>query len=960
MTELFTEQDSLPRHLTHPNPDVYLSDNFIVLDYETTNEDYGDPCNPSNRLLLACYRKPCGEYVRTFGSEHEQRRLLQDIQSSSFILAQNAKFELGWLKRCGLDLTKVVVYDPVIAQYVYDGNRKQERNLNALARLYGVPGKLGPVSRMIDDLGICPSTIVPEWLERYCVQDVRTTYEIFIKQRQLMKERGLLPAIYTKCLFTPALADIEFNGMQLDADRVAVVARKLRNDYNTIDRELKTYCGGANLASPKQMASLLYDTLGFAEPLDHRRKPIRTDSGARTTNAKHLKKLVPKTAKQKKFLELYFAANKLDTKINMYLKKFEECIANDGGLLRFKINQTVTGTQRTSSSGAKYKIQGQNMDRELKPLFKARYEGWEIPEADYEQLEYRVAIWWGNDDLGRYRISTGFDIHRHTANVMADAGEPPCGKHTAKDEQCIDCRQEAKERCFPLDTMILTPRGWKGYNEVSVGDTVINYDPVSGLLVNDTIRRIAAPHKQEVISMGHKNWNVRSTGEHRWYCTKRTDHGAGGRTYDPVVAVTNEIGGSHRIITSANYVGGTSGVTPDEAALLAWCYSDGNVRIAVNTGKTSQGAGGARQAYEVTLIQKEGKPQEVVIDELLQRLTVSSKKTIDNRGICRWKLSSPDVRAVFRRAGISGPLVDHSSLVLSFSSTAREAWLEAVCLAEGHKRHGGEYRVAQNSGPFCEAIKLAASLCGKKVGVHKYPMKYNGNVHECITLGNTPYVGGARLVKGSLGVQDVWCVETNNKTVVIKQGETITISGNTFKPTYGGSSGTPAERAYYKLFKEEHAGIAAVQEQWKQEVVRTKQLKLATGMVFYWPDTVVERSGWITNSTKISNYPNQYFAGSEIVPIGVTFLWHRMKAANMQSFLVNTVHDSAVPEVHPDEKELYKKLAKTSLTQDVVLYLDKTYGITFDVPLSIEFKSGRNWAEGKDWANKYLKETTSD
>ena len=279
------------------------------------------------------------------------------------------------------------------------------------------------------------------------------------------------------------------------------------------------------------------------------------------------------------------------------------------------------------------------------------------------------------------------------------------------------------------------------------------------------------------------------------------------------------------------------------------------------------------------------------------------------------------------------------------SSECRNSWLHAVCLAEGTKRKHGEWRIAQNSGPLCEAIKLAGFLCGYDIRTTKVIMKYNGKQHEQITLRTRPYVTGQRIVKTPLGEQLVWCVTTNNRTVVIKQGDTISISGNTFKPLYGGESGTKAEQAYYRAFKLKLYGITGAQEKWIATVVMEKKLTVGTGLTFYWPETAVSRTGYVNTKRSICNYPVQYLATGEIIPIAVTHLWHRMHAANLRSFLVNTVHDSAITEQHPEEISIMNELSEVSFVKDTVRYLNVVYGINFDVPLEVESKTTTHWGK---------------
>lgn len=171
---------------------------------------------------------------------------------------------------------------------------------------------------------------------------------------------------------------------------------------------------------------------------------------------------------------------------------------------------------------------------------------------------------------------------------------------------------------------------------------------------------------------------------------------------------------------------------------------------------------------------------------------------------------------------------------------------------------------------------------------------------------------------------------------------------HTFKPLYGGSSGTKAEQAYYEAFKTKYSGVASEQQAWLDEVVRTKCLRLASGLILYWPTTVLQASGYITNREQICNAPVQSLATAEMMPIAITYMWHRMKMAEMESFLVNTIHDSAIAEIHPDERELFTEVGVQAFTTDSYEYFKVMYDLDWDVPMGAGIKMGKHWGEGAE------------
>jgi hypothetical protein len=93
---------TLPDFVSNPNIEVYTSDNYTVLDFETTTLTHGSAVEPSNSLVLACWhnaeghKRPGDHYIE--GTEFDMSELVSDIRSSKFLICHNAKFELQWLK----------------------------------------------------------------------------------------------------------------------------------------------------------------------------------------------------------------------------------------------------------------------------------------------------------------------------------------------------------------------------------------------------------------------------------------------------------------------------------------------------------------------------------------------------------------------------------------------------------------------------------------------------------------------------------------------------------------------------------------------------------------------------------------------------------------------------------------------------------------------------------------------
>jgi DNA polymerase I-like protein with 3'-5' exonuclease and polymerase domains len=68
---------------------------------------------------------------------------------------------------------------------------------------------------------------------------------------------------------------------------------------------------------------------------------------------------------------------------------------------------------------------------------------------------------------------------------------------------------------------------------------------------------------------------------------------------------------------------------------------------------------------------------------------------------------------------------------------------------------------------------------------------------------------------------------------------------------------------------------------------------------------------------------------------------------DMHSCLVNSVHDSVVIDVHPDETEVVIQTIK-DMNEDLNSLVEKAYGVTMNVPLLLEAKLGDNWLDMSD------------
>ena len=170
---------------------------------------------------------------------------------------------------------------------------------------------------------------------------------------------------------------------------------------------------------------------------------------------------------------------------------------------------------------------------------------------------------------------------------------------------------------------------------------------------------------------------------------------------------------------------------------------------------------------------------------------------------------------------------------------------------------------------------------------------------------------------------------------------------HTFAPLYGatGYGRTASEAAYYTHFMEKYSGVAKWHSVLAKQALNYGYIKIPSNREFAFPDVKRKRDGTVTHFTAIKNYPVQSFATADIVPLALVEIYNRLKP--YQSCVVNSVHDSIVIDVHPDEVAEVVKVID-SVQEDLVELINNKWSINFNVPLALEAKMGDNWLEQKE------------
>ena len=224
-----------------------------------------------------------------------------------------------------------------------------------------------------------------------------------------LKEQDLEKLYYEMDLpLCPVLAEMEVEGVLVDAEALHAFDEMLRSRIETIRAEIYRYAeGDFNINSPKQLGEVLFDRLGLPA------------GKKRSTGAEILEKLRDKHPIVGRILE-YRTLTKLQA---TYAEGLLKVIGPDGRV-RTTFQNTVTATGRLSSTDPNLQNIPVRTDlgAEIRKMF-VPAPGWVFVDADYSQIELRVLAHMAGDEAMQAAFNSGADIHRVTASQVF--GVPP-------------------------------------------------------------------------------------------------------------------------------------------------------------------------------------------------------------------------------------------------------------------------------------------------------------------------------------------------------------------------------------------------------------------------------------------------------------------------------------------------------------------------------------------------------
>ena len=335
---------------------------------------------------------------------------------------QNAKYDRLILLRHGIALEGVVM-DTLLADYLRDANAKHGLEVLAERNFGFTPTSYSALVPKGADF----SAVTVEAAALYCGMDVHLTWRLAQLLRAQLADLGpaLLPLLeQVEQPLEPVLALMEATGIRIDIAYLKELSGELSTTLERLEGQAKAEAGvDFNLASPKQLGELLFETLGL-----DRKKSRKTKTGWSTDAA-----VLEKLEADHPVVPLVLEHRTLSKLKSTYVDALPLLVEPETGRVHTDFNQAVTATGRLSSSNPNL----QNIpvrtefSRRIRKAFLPQ-DGWQLLSADYSQIELRILAHLSQEEVLVNAYQQGDDVHRLTARLLLDKAE---GEAVSSDER---------------------------------------------------------------------------------------------------------------------------------------------------------------------------------------------------------------------------------------------------------------------------------------------------------------------------------------------------------------------------------------------------------------------------------------------------------------------------------------------------------------------------------------------
>jgi DNA polymerase I-like protein with 3'-5' exonuclease and polymerase domains len=360
---------------------------IVSYDLETYTFNKGNAFDSRNKLCLAGVY---GEEYEIYDIEYTDtpyREQLDTLRSSllnsDVIVIANAKFELAWSRKYGIDLYDKRIWDVLLCHFILTNQSHPYPSLNDVAEHYGLGTKLDKIAEYWAK-GYQTNEIPYDELEEYLKRDLELTLQVYYKQKEELDRKPHLKSLVNVSMMdTLVLADMETNGLLYDFDLSQERAKGLQEKIASLDEKLANLydIAGLNWNSNDHLSAILYGGILKIEcrvPTERTLKdgtvkrgekngvkevemprlvePLKGSECAKQgywKTAEDVLKSLKAKGKAKEIISLVLERSLLDKELNTYALGLPKLYVEkhwEGNLIHGNLNQTRAVTGRLSSS----------------------------------------------------------------------------------------------------------------------------------------------------------------------------------------------------------------------------------------------------------------------------------------------------------------------------------------------------------------------------------------------------------------------------------------------------------------------------------------------------------------------------------------------------------------------------------------------------------------------------------
>lgn len=397
--------------------DLLLASPVIAFDFETNDKGpkvpkkdrYYNPWDPDGAIVCVSFSVEEGQsYVVPLWHDEspwrsQWRKVLRYFKPALErpgvkLVAHNGKFDCKWAYASGV--YPQLTFDTMLAAHMLEENRL--KGLKPLSQLY-----LGADAYEIE---LVDTHAIPlKKLARYAGKDTDYTLRLYWILREEFRNQPRLTRVFSKLMMpaSNALTKVELGGMWVDPTRLAEQKAQVSNAKEAARKKLLKYVpkekrDTINFNSTQQLAQWLFGDLGLSII-------EKTKTGAPSTNESVLLRLARKHKAPAILLDYrHWKGN---------LEKLEAWDQARDSKSRIHTNYKLYGTVTGRLSSERPNLQQVPREGTMRTCFGAP-PGWRFIEADYSQVELRIAAMLAHDTTLLRIFATGGDPHLTTASQV--------------------------------------------------------------------------------------------------------------------------------------------------------------------------------------------------------------------------------------------------------------------------------------------------------------------------------------------------------------------------------------------------------------------------------------------------------------------------------------------------------------------------------------------------------------